>query len=68
MYNIYIKNYNAGNGVIETEHLGVESWLIDNDTGFLILIYNQYKREFVALEQVLGIEVLEIRTGVINNV
>lgn len=50
MYNIYIKNYNAGNGVIETEHLGVESWLIDNDTGFLILIYNQYKTEFVALE------------------
>ena len=68
MYNIYIKNCNAGNGVIETEHLGVESWLIDNDTGFLILIYNQYKTEFVALEQVLGIEVLEIRTGVMYNV
>lgn len=68
MYNIYINNYNAGNGVIDTEHLGVESWLIDNDTGFLILIYNQYKTEFVALEQVLGIEVLEIRTGVMYNV
>lgn len=61
MYNIYIKNYNAGNGVIETEHLGVRSWFIDNELGYLVLIYNEFTTDFISVEQVLSVRVVEIR-------
>lgn len=60
MLNIYINHYNAGNGVKEEQYIGVDSWGIDKDTNLLVINHNNFTTEYVAMEQVLGIKVIDM--------